>query len=502
MSLQQFNSFEIFPLLRTFSKDELKKFEKYLVSPYFNNSLKIISLFKEIKNYHPLFSDIRLSKEALYKKISPSAAYNDSTMRNLFADLHRAALDFLSLECINRRQMDKARFLLEEMGYRGLADEFTKTMNLIESEQKKGADWNYFLNGYFFEAAKINFSYLNEKILKGRKLSGQVDYLNNSSAYLNYFYVTESISNFLNTLIYSNAFNIDLKSQWNYMLLKSIDFKAIREILKDDAKHVAILDTYLALIELFSNPENEDYYFVYRKMVEDNAALFSKDELSFHFYKLLSYTTVKISRSGSKHDFNAELFDIFKKMLAQELYKDSKAKNMPHELFRSMLMHGLKMKEYQWALNLISVYSRKVHPNDIFNMYNFGMAYLSYDMGDYGNALKYIQEIEQDYFIFKFDIKNLTLMIYYELGYNEECLYVCKTYKELLRNNRLLSITRRKRYMNFVKILEKLVLYRAGTFRYDLGYIKHGLDRNEAVAFKGWLQEKIASFGTRIGKAV
>jgi hypothetical protein len=84
------------------------------------------------------------------------------------------------------------------------------------------------------------------------------------------------------------------------------------------------------------------------------------------------------------------------------------------------------------------------------------------------------------------------LMVYYELGYTEECLYLCKTYNELLRNYKLLNALRRKRFFNFVKYVEKLILYRAGTIRSDLGYIKHRLEKNNTIQFKDWLLEKIS----------
>jgi hypothetical protein len=489
------NNNEIFDVFRTFSKEELRRFGNYLNSSYFNTSKKLLLLFNEIISYYPLFTDLRLSKEALFSKISPALRYKDSTMRNLFCDLHKSAMDFLTLEVFSTKKDDRKRYLMEELNNRKLNDAFYKTIQSIDPETENGsADWNYYLNRHFFELSKFNFSYLNDRILKNDKLSSELSFLNKSTAHLVYFYITELIANYRNLIIYSRLYDFELSSQWLYKIAEGTAIKKLKDILKDDENNSFILDIYDAMLEASSEPENEKKYFVYKKLVNACENKLSKDEISFHYFNFISYSTIKVNSDSPNQNFNFndELFEIYKTMLDKEYYIDSKTNHLPHELYRSILMHGLRMKDYGWVESFINDYSRKVHPNDTDNMYNFAMAHLSYYRSDYGSALKYLQKIEQDYFIFKYDGKNLMLMVYYELGYTEECLYLCKTYNELLRNYNLLNPVRRKRFFNFVKYVERLTLYRAGTIRCDIGYLKRRLEKKDTIAFKDWLLEKIS----------
>jgi len=55
--------------LREFSFREIKGFERFISSPYHNKSKKLIILFEEIKKYYPSFTNKKLTKEYLSKKI-------------------------------------------------------------------------------------------------------------------------------------------------------------------------------------------------------------------------------------------------------------------------------------------------------------------------------------------------------------------------------------------------------------------------------------------------
>ena len=56
-------------ILRTFTKQELIKFEDFVRSPYFNRKDTVTKLFIEIKKYAPEFSSENLEKEKIWKKL-------------------------------------------------------------------------------------------------------------------------------------------------------------------------------------------------------------------------------------------------------------------------------------------------------------------------------------------------------------------------------------------------------------------------------------------------
>ncbi len=58
-------------IIRKFSEPELKKFTRYINSPYFNRSTTIVRLYSELIKYYPLFEDTGLTKKNIFFKISP-----------------------------------------------------------------------------------------------------------------------------------------------------------------------------------------------------------------------------------------------------------------------------------------------------------------------------------------------------------------------------------------------------------------------------------------------
>lgn len=81
----------VIEILRTFTQDELKEFEDFVSSPYFNKNKSINKLYDVVRKYHPDFKSDDIKKENLWKRIYPGKKYNYGTMKNLIFDLNRLA---------------------------------------------------------------------------------------------------------------------------------------------------------------------------------------------------------------------------------------------------------------------------------------------------------------------------------------------------------------------------------------------------------------------------
>ncbi|MBK7253137.1 MAG: hypothetical protein IPI04_04255 [Ignavibacteria bacterium] len=85
-------------IIRTFTKQELAKFEDFVRSPYFNKKENVTKLFLEIKKYAPEFKSENLEKEIVWQKIFSKVKYNYGIMKNLIFDLNKLAVKFIELE--------------------------------------------------------------------------------------------------------------------------------------------------------------------------------------------------------------------------------------------------------------------------------------------------------------------------------------------------------------------------------------------------------------------
>ena len=82
-------------ILRTLSKAEFNRFEKFVESPYFNTNNSIIRLVNELINFHPDYNSDEITEEYLYKKIYGKDKFSYSLMRNLMSEMLHLSESYL-----------------------------------------------------------------------------------------------------------------------------------------------------------------------------------------------------------------------------------------------------------------------------------------------------------------------------------------------------------------------------------------------------------------------
>lgn len=491
------NKNDVFSVLRTFSKPELKKFRLFLESPYFSGSTKLIDLFDYVKKFYPLFSDIRLEREFISKRLFPGLHYNDSTMRNLFSDLRQSALKFLMFENFSKSETDKLKCLLSEINQRNLKEEFGKAIDKYEKKSDGKFDYRYYMARHYMETQKFNFSYINEKVVYHKDFIKQADCLENSTRNLLLYFLTELSTHYLSLIIFSRNFSLDFSHSVLQKTGDVFSFEKMKGLFPENDEYFKVLEIYSAMVNMYTHHEETGFYYQYKDLVYKYSQYLTREEMMLHINYLSSYC---IGKNPDNDEFKYELFGLYCYTLENEFYKDGKMNYLSPEFFRDILLLSLSLKKYDWTAEFIEKYSYHLPPEERDNMMKFSKAYLYFHTGEYSQALNNLNFIDLDFFIYKFDVKNLKLMIYFELGYLEEALYLIKTYNEFLRKNKIISTERKKRYISFIRFTSHLIYFRLGQPKQEIGYIKYRLTHHKATAFKSWLFEKMQSIEIKFSK--
>ena len=114
-----FKDSKLITLLRTFSKQEIKDFEKFTGSAYFKEDRNLIPLLIAIKKFHPEFRSDELTNEGLYKSIYPDENYNLPKLRILISDLYKTAENFLVYNRLKMNESERTKYLAYELKERG-----------------------------------------------------------------------------------------------------------------------------------------------------------------------------------------------------------------------------------------------------------------------------------------------------------------------------------------------------------------------------------------------
>lgn len=133
-------------ILKTFTKREIKAFEKFVDSPYFNTSEATALLFQKIKKYYPLFESNELIKESLFTKIYVGQKYSEELMRKLMSNLIKLSEEFITQEKLKELKYYKSNFMLNGLLDRKLTAQFAKKYELIEKDfhRENKIDENYY----------------------------------------------------------------------------------------------------------------------------------------------------------------------------------------------------------------------------------------------------------------------------------------------------------------------------------------------------------------------
>lgn len=478
-------------LLSSLSQEELKRFDDYLRSPFFNRSRRMLQLFRMLKYFHPKYKSWALTNERLYERLFPNQEFNLSTINNLFAKLHNHLLEFMLFESLRYNSKERNALLLKEVGRRRLDKLFLRLSTVIDEKlsNQSGLYSELFLDRYGLAIASFDYSYLNERITKRERVENDFKNLNDAAFYLYTYFFAEYSALAIAKYVYSLNYDVSDDNNLVEHVTALLDSNSI-ERLSSMHKHGYILKLYLRMFEMYSDMDNESKYKAYREEIKKCSTRLTTAELSFHYIKLVSYWVLKIVLNKTTDD-GEELFIIYCEMLKKKFYREGKSKYIDYELFRDILLHTIKIKKYQWVEKFLEEYSKEGPPDERENMYHYGYARFYFEIFDFKKALYHINQVDTNHAIFKYDYKNLLLRVYYETNDYDGAQYMIKTYLELLNSKDILSSSIKTHYKWFVKYTERLIRINEEGKKVNLKILKRNLVRINNVSFKEWLLEKI-----------
>jgi len=486
-------------ILKEFSLEEIKSFERFLNSSYHNKSEKLKILFKEIKKFYPTFTNKKLTKQYLSKKISQNLKYNDSTFRNLISDLQILIEKFLVIEQLFKNGIDSNILLLKSLIDKRQDNLFkTNLKKILAQVEKNGIDSSYYYSKRLLESYKFNYNILNKNEKSKKYIDDNIKIINSYIIYLINYFVTEVINSHLKFVMWRSNFKIGEKANFSLSVLESIDINKISCLIKEVDKDNFFLNLYLNLFLSFYNIENKQYYQNYKSLVSKYHKRLSNDELSYHYSMFISYCVIKNSSSENKFPYDNELFRNYNIFLRGKFFIDKKSRYINETLYRNILILSLRLNKFTWTFKFVSYYSKYLHPGKSKNLINLSYAEYYYHLGSYNNssiylkkAFNYLKEIREESFVIKHDIKILYLMIYYDLGYFENLITLLKNYRKFLYRNFLIQSERRRKLNKFLNVLEKLVYLKEGDPKIDIAKLNIDIAKLKNFNYHGWLLNKV-----------
>jgi len=481
-------------LLRTFTADEIKRFEKFTASPYHREGKNIAPLFGELKKFHPAYDTGSISYEAIYSALYPGRKYNKQVMWNLVSALESSALSFLEHEAFRKNEFQKKELLALELVSRNLAKHAQKTLGGFDE---------------FFQSEKIGFDYFKQRIVQRDVWINyyQAENKHHLMAGIHNENMEYRVLDFLKTLkasledqlFFSEMYNV--KSETNIALefAKSLDLKAIDDYCrKKKFRYHFFISLLYRSIMMILRPREDEHFLELRRLFEKYHSRFDRREKRNMIIPMVNYCIMR--RNVTSPDYRRIAFELNDFRLREGLafYPENR---IPKQLYTQMLVNALALKEIKWAESLIKEYSDKLHPGIVLSMRSLAEAYLGFEKKNYGEVLRLLNNVEFTDVRDKLHVRLLTAKTYYELDETETLLSYIDSSKHFLLNSASINESRKRSYNNFFIYLSRLASAGEGSasrgssknknkLAEDISVLSKYLMSEEQIEGKIWLQKK------------
>lgn len=458
--------------LKLLDKNELKEFDRFVHSPFFNNRSEVSSYFDVIKKYYPDFSHKEFTKENVFAELYPGTAFRDDVIRRLNSNLFKLGEEYGAYTSRRKNEFEYEKDLLNFYFAKNADKSFKKQLRNIEGflESQEINDPEYF----------YNLSTLNE-IERNQMLKYDPTYKR-------------------------SGFEKQIVNHWKYLLSSMLRLYGFGEYEKfffnkeyelkyaDELQHIAkssdfmgsvTIEIYYRAFRLYADSNNDDDFHKLKQLIKDNTALFSKNEL-FHLYIHL-FNYCNINKLKKDVDYSRVEFEISKEMIEKEMIINNGV--IDPGWFRGIFFKIFNAGEIKFAEEYINKYHSAVSGNDSENVVNHALAQLAMHKKDYSKALEYLAKATYQHINDKWLIKNIYLKIFYETGSYEEFYYTVDSIRHLIKeegswNENLITPIR-----NFITHASKLFRIKQKETDIPVDEVRHEILTSKTIG-RQWLLEK------------
>jgi hypothetical protein len=475
------NDSKLVNLLRTFSKNEIKEFEKLISSPFFNKGRNYVPLLKQLKKFHPKFDDEKMTQEYIYSKINPGKEFNKQVMWNMSSALLDMAEDFLLQVSLRKDKFLRGRQIAEELHNRNLPEYFAKKLDEIGTGlEQKGLSPEYFHYKMNLEYGWKEYYYKEEKTRDNAINEDKEGEFSIQYCLWSIMRVVNDMS--VNKATYNTFYEIDITHEFlrNLQLEKLIYYCREKKY-----KFTWLLDMYYNQYMMILEPGKDKYFIRLRDLFEKNYSKFTEQAKMNWFATLMNYCIYKSDMKSRKLLFELHKFELKEGLGFIRGY-------IPKTHYLQVLKNAIAIKETDWIKKFIDEFTPKLKPSYQKQMRAIALAYLCLELKNYDGVYENLGKIRFSDLKDKLTVKIIYLRAYYESNETEALLsHVDTTYHFIDNNSEHIPEDIAENYRIFLRQARKLTILKEKNDFFELEKIKKTLVENPNQFFRDWLLEKI-----------
>jgi len=455
-----------YDVITTFSLPELKSFELFIGSPYYNSNKAVVKLFELLRKHIQKTPAKPLLEEDLFTRIYPAKKYNYGIMKNLLSELFGLCEKFLAVHPIEgdlsvdfeesiRRLRNYNRHSLDK---------------LFHSEYKKLEDkmeYSVLSTDYYRNKFRLIETLYKHYTTKS-KYTGANDTIYPMSIYSTCDIISTLKQNIAGMEYLENQLNNTPEVNIAEAFYRNFNFENfLKEINGLQPEHFDHINLQIRLMKLYRDRSDFENYNELKVIILNNFGKYSNSEKWLLSSALFGFVLNNYINASSV-ELLQELSLIRKTQLAHVKFNTEGLAPLQSGVFRNMIELFIILGETEFAEKVIHDHLNDIEESKRKSSYCYSMALLEESKGNHEKVLSLIRDAEFSDYQAKFSVKMVALFAFYNLGYVEEGLSAIDSMKHFIKDTEEFIEPVKMNLSARVHTLEKLFKIKANPEKYTL----------------------------------
>lgn len=426
--------------LQLLKQDELRDFSKFLHSPYYNNSEKVIRLYDYLKMYYPAFESPDLEREQIAGQIFPEWTSNTyKKLSRVMSSLSQLLERFFAVQERDEDELEHYQALLKTYKKRGGDWFFNHTAEVLEKRltQLPERNTNYYYNQYRLNHERYTHT-ANARIRTG------IESLEKTINNLDLFYFGIKF-----------RYGSEVRFRELYLSEKS-DLVLLDEMLRAAQRPVfssaPFIQIFATIVRLYQTHERAVYDEL-KNLIFDNFHQFSHLE-KFDMITMANNFCIMESNRG-KTEYLIEIFELFEYGLQQGIY--TLDGHIKHAVFDNIVEIACKLSKYEWVEDFIQYNKKHLREEVRESVLIMAWCRIEFALGNFEKVLELLRDVEFVDVQYSVNAKSFCLRSYYELEDYDILFYdACSAFAKYCRRNKVVSNQFKTLNLNFVSFIKQV----------------------------------------------
>lgn len=462
---------KLFGVLKSFTTSELRAFEDFVQSPFFNKNQDLVTFYKTLKeNLTARISNPIFSRKQVFNSAFPKQLYDEKYFNHLCSWLLKLAERFLAIQTFENQGIYSKILLLNTYVDRQLEKQY---QHIYRKAGQKINDTS--LRNEFYYQQMYQLAEIAEKNFVNKDIRESDPHLQKASDYFDIYLLAKKLRYLCAMIARQKIIAEPYK--------KTMVFEVQKLVKRPEFLQIDLLHIYHELFQILTSENPEPHFRIYKEKLKTVNTLFTSEEIRDFYYYGINFCISMLKR-GEKR-YAEDLMQLYQDGIDGNYLLDNG--QLSPWAFKNMVRLGLNLKKFIWVENFVKDYSTKLNKKVRDDAYFFNMADIFYNKKDYDQALIHLNKVEFTDIHYNLDAKQMLLKIYYETSESEAFLSLIFSFRIFLKRNKVIAKDVKEFYKNFVDIIYQIHKY--GKTR--KGKIENKIKETPVLNGRTWLLQKL-----------